>query len=193
MRFTNRITFTRPTPKTALVRRREAISVTPPDQPAMKERAVTSLRGQFPFLNDPGTPVELKALVTERITRYHEYSNLYQQLRNCSTVEECAATARRLLNAYLDNQAIYRELHYYQKYGKVLGKHPMFRHFQQLAYLRSSSVKDLLREQQKTKDNIWRVNSEIKKGNKPHLDGKRRQKLQEYELKLQEINRLLGE
>ena len=79
------------------------------------------------------------------------------------------------------------------KFGKVLGKHPLFRHFQQLARLRSSSVKDLLREQQKTKDNIWRVNSEIRKGDKPHLDVKRRQKLQEYEMKLREINNLLGD
>ena len=80
-----------------------------------------------------------------------------------------------------------------QQHGKVLGRHPLFRHFQQLTRLRSSSVKELLREQQKTKDNIWRVNSEMRKGDKPHLDEKRRQKLKEYELKLQEINRLLGD
>jgi hypothetical protein len=99
----------------------------------------------------------------------------------------------KLLDAYLDHNAITREMDYYQKYGKVLGRHPIFRHFQQLTRLRSSSIKDLLREQQKTKDNIWRVKSEIRKGDKPHLDVKRRQKLQEYELKLQEINNLLGE
>ena len=73
----------------------------------------------------------------------------------------------------------------------MLGRHPLFRHYQQLARLRSSSVKELLKEQRKTKDNIWRVNSEIRKGDKPHLDERRRQKLQEYELKLKEINRLL--
>ena len=108
-------------------------------------------------------------------------------------MEQCADVAGRLLDAYLDNQQIARELDYYQQHGKVLGRHPLFRHFQQLTRLRSSSVKELLREQQKTKDNIWRVNSEMRKGDKPHLDEKRRQKLKEYELKLQEINRLLGD
>ena len=75
----------------------------------------------------------------------------------------------------------------------VLGRHPLLSHFSELSRLRSLSVRDLLRLQQKTRDNIWRVNSELRKGTKPHLDVKRRQKLQQYELKLQEINRLLGD
>lgn len=151
------------------------------------------LRDQWPFLNKPDVPVELQALVTRKITRYHEYTSLYQQLRDCADTDQCADVARKLLDAYLDNHAIFREMDYYQKHGKVLGRHPLFRHFQQLTRLRSSSIKELLKEQQKTKDNIWRVNSEIRKGDKPHLDEKRHQKLQEYEMKLQEINRLLGD
>lgn len=160
--------------------------------PAVR-REQSDTRRRWPFLDDPRTPVELQALVTQRITRYHEYSQLYTKLRDCKTVAELSTVCGKLLDAYLDNQAIARELDYYQKHGRVLGRHPMFRHFQQLTRLRSSSIKDLLREQQKTKDNIWRVKSELKKADKPHLDARRRQKLQEYELKLQEINRLLGE
>lgn len=152
-----------------------------------------TLRTRWPFLGDPSCPVELQALVTQRITRYHEYTGLYRQLRDCRTVEECGDVSRRLLDAYFDARQIAAELDYYQQHKKVLGRHPLFRHYQQLARLRSSSVKELLKEQRKTKDNIWRVNSEIRKGDKPHLDDRRRQKLQEYELKLQEINRLLGE
>lgn len=191
MRFTNRIAYkTKAHP--------EARSRAP--QPMMSAPAhgepptgVPKLRKEWPFLNEPGVPVELQALVTRKITSYHEYTMLYQQLRGCESVEECAYVAGKLLDAYADNQAITREMDYYQKHRKVLGRHPLFRHFRQLTRLRSSSIKDLLREQQKTKDNIWRVKSEIRKGDKPHLDGKRRQKLQEYELKLQEINRLLDE
>ena len=151
------------------------------------------LRDRWPFLNEPDCPVELQALITRRITRYHEYSNLYPQLRDCQTLTECADVAGRLLDAYLDNQAIFRELEYYQKHRKVLGRHPMFRHFSQIYKLRSMSVRDLIREQQKTRDNIWRVRSELRKGDKPHLEEKRRAKLQEYEMKLQEINNLLND
>lgn len=182
MRFTNRIRYHRPF----------IPSLTSPKSGG-GIKAVPHLRDRWPFLDDPKTPVELKALITQRITRYHEYADLYPKLRECESLEQCADVAGRLLDAYLDNQAITREMDYYQKHRKVLGRHPLFRHFQQLTRLRSSSIKELLREQQKTKDNIWRVNSEIRKGDKPHLDAKRRQKLQEYELKLQEINRLLDE
>lgn len=151
------------------------------------------LRDRWPFLGEPDCPVELQALITRRITRYHEYSNLYPQLREAQSLTELSALCGKLLDAYLDNQAIFRELEYYQKNRRVLGRHPLFRHFSQIYKLRSMSVRDLLREQQKTRDNIWRVNSELRKGDKPHLEQKRRAKLQEYELKLQEINNLLGE
>ena len=185
MRFTNRIVFNKPAtgPKDVVA----TVIIQKSCSPLPK------LRDQWPFLSKPDVPVELQALVTRKITRYHEYSGLYAKLRDCQSVEECGDVAGKLLDAYLDNQAITREMDYYQKHGKVLGRHPLFRHFQQLTRLRSSSIKDLLKEQQKTKDNIWRVNSEIKKGDKPHLTEKRRQKLLEYQLKLQEINSLLGE
>jgi len=151
------------------------------------------LRDRWPFLNDPDCPVELQALVTRRITRYHEYTSLYPQLRDCNDLTQCADVAGRLVDAYLDNQAIFRELDYYQKHHKVLGKHPFFKHFTELNRLRIMSVRDLIKEQNKTRGNIWRVKSELSKGDKPHLEEKRRLKLQQYEMKLREINNLLGE
>lgn len=189
MRFCRPITFQRPT-STDNHGQEKAVRESPCSSDA---KSVPRLRDRWPFLNDPKTPVELQALVTQRITRYHEYSSLYAQLRDCQSVEELSTVCGKLLDSYLDSRAIARELDYYQQYGKVLGRHPLLRHFQQLARLRSSSVKELLREQKKTRDNIWRVNNEIRKDDKPHLDAKRRQKLQEYQLKLQEINNLLGE
>ena len=185
MRFCNRIVFKGvPVPK---------VSTGTPVVMQPRQQRPSDTRKRWPFLDSPDTPVELKALITQRITRWHEYSGLYQQLRGCESIEELSTACGKLLDAYIDHQAITREMDYYQKRRKVLGRHPLFRHFQQLTRLRSSSIKELLREQQKTKDNIWRVNSEIRKGDKPHLDGKRHQKLQEYDLKLQEINRLLDE
>lgn len=182
MRFVNKISW-----RTGRDTRNGSYIVRPVTRPVPK------LRERFTFLDDPECPVELQALVTRRISDYHQYSRLYLQLRECETIEQCADIAEKLLDAYLDNQAIFRELEFYQKHRKVLGHHPLFRHFQELTHLRSMSVRDLIREQTKTKDNIWRVKSEMAKGDKPHLDEKRRMKLQQHELKLQEINRLLGE
>ena len=152
-----------------------------------------TIRDRWPFLNEPDCPVELQALITRRITAFHHYSSLYPKLRDCQSVTELSDVCGKLLDAYLDNQAIFREMEYYQKHRKVLGRHPFFRHYQQLSRLRSSNTAQLFREKQRTLDNIWRVKSELRKGDKPHLDGKRRQRLEEYTLKLQEINNLLGE
>ena len=189
MRFVNRIEF------------RGGIANAPElkrDAPELKdgvphEAGHLKLRERYPFLNEPGTPVEMQALVTQRITRWYEYDGLYRQLRDIGSMPELSAACRRLLDAYLDHQAITREMDYYQQHRQVLGRHPYFRHFRQLQQLRSMNVRDLLREQEKTRNNIWRVGSEMRKGNKPHLDDQRRQKLQDYEMKLREINRLLGD
>ena len=124
---------------------------------------------------------------------YNEYSNLYPQLRGCETLEKLSTQCGKLLDAYLDNQACTRELEYYGKHRKVLGRHPFFRHWQQLTRLRSRTTKQLLEERKRTTDNIWRAENEIRKGTKPHLDGERRKRVELYKLKLQEINNLLGE
>ena len=115
MRFRNRIEFvtTTRTTKTTVV-------------PVVVNSA-RRLRDRWPFLNDPSTPVELKALITERITRWHEYTQLYDQLHDCQSVEECADVSRRLLDAYFDNRQITAEMDYYQQHKKVLGRHPLFR------------------------------------------------------------------
>jgi hypothetical protein len=44
----------------------------------------------------------------------------------------------------------------------------------------------------KVESNIWRVKNEIKKGNKPHLEADRKERLTGYEAELSEVNRLLG-
>lgn len=190
MRFCNRIVFTPAhTGDRPSVVRKSATSCPQQGQ----SPCAPKLRDRWPFLNEKDCPPEMHALVGRRISAYHEYSNLYPKLRKCQSLAELSAVCGKLLDAYTDNQAIFRELDYYQKHRRVLGRHPFLRHYANVRQLRMLSVRDLLREEQKTKDNIWRVKSEIRKGDKPHLDEKRRNKLEEYTLKLQEISRLLDE
>lgn len=150
-------------------------------------------RDRWPFLNEPDCPAELLALVGHRISKYHEYSNLYPQLRDAKSVAELSTLCGKLLDAYLDNQQCFRELDYYAKHRRVQGKHPFLRNFKELSRLRSKTTKQLFEERKRTQDNIWRAKSEMAKGDKPHLDSERKQRIQQYEQKLLEINRLLGE
>lgn len=170
-----------------------ATDASSPHTAAPAPAATAKLRTDYPFLSSPGCPPELKILVSDRITAWHTYTEAWQQLFSCETDADCARTASRLIDAYLENRRIGDELDHYRDTGRVLGRHPVFARYAQLKRLRTASVKDLLLEQRKTRDNIWRVKSELKKGDKPHLTGRRQEKLKEYELKLQEINRLLGE
>lgn len=195
MRFRNPSAFTQPGTQVSHLRQgtrvshlREAASETLAHPPA-----AVQTRDRWPFLNEPDCPAEMHALVGQRISAWHEYSKLYKQLRDCQTLKDLSAVCGKLLNAYLDNQQAFAELDYYQRNRKVLGRHPVFKQFKQNFILRGMTTKQLFEERKRTRDNIWRVGSELKKGDKPHLDAKRRAKLKAYELKLQEINRLLGD
>lgn len=86
---------------------------------------------------------------------------------------------------------IWQELNYYKEHHALLGKHPAFAEFRRRSELLHLPVKELLRRQRQVMNNIWRVRSEIAKGDKPHLDVVRRERLAGYEKELADINRLL--
>lgn len=158
-----------------------------------KSREREKLRKDFPFLGSPDCPMELKALVTDRISSYHRYQDTWPKLFTASTPEECAAVAGRVVNAYIDNRRTWEELNYYQEHHRVLGHHPIFRQFSNMRKLRTLPLRDLLRREQQVKNNIWRVESELKKGKKPDLEQTRRDRLRGYQAELAEIRRLLDE
>ena len=150
-------------------------------------------REEFPFLDQPDCPVELEALASRKFSRYHDYVKLHSKLRECRSLEECAQVANNLLASYMENRAIWNELNYYQQHKSILGRHPIFASFARRKNLLSMSVKDLMKRKQQLENNIWRVQAEMKKGDKPHLDGQRRERLSAYQSELAEVNRLLDE
>lgn len=88
---------------------------------------------------------------------------------------------------------IWEELDYYKKHGSMLGKHPAFAEFRRRNGLLNLSIKELIRRQEQVENNIWRVKNEMAKGNKPHLDVVRKERLAGYEKELADIKRLLDE
>lgn len=152
-----------------------------------------NFRTEFPFLNNPDCPIELKALVTDKFTSFYAYRQLHKKLFDCVSLEECAETAKALIENYTDNRSIWAELEHYRLHKRLLGKHPIFKHYKRINDLRKFSVKDLVLKQMDLKHNIWRIQSEIAKGDKPHLDAERLQRLEIKQSELSEVNRLLGE
>lgn len=152
-----------------------------------------AFREEFPFLDQPDCPVELEALASRKFAKYHDYVKLHPKLRECRSLDECAQVAGNLLASYMENRAIWAELNYYQQHKAILGKHPIFAAFAKRKNLLAMSVKDLMKRKQQLENNIWRVQSEIKKGDKPHLDSQRGERLTTYQAELAEVNRLLDE
>lgn len=150
-------------------------------------------REEFPFLDQPDCPVELEALASRKFAKYHDYIKLHPKLRECRSLDECAQVAGNLLASYMENRAIWAELNYYQQHKAILGKHPIFAAFARRKNLLTMSVKDLMKRKQQLENNIWRVQSEIKKGDKHHLDSQRGERLTAYQTELAEVNRLLDE
>ena len=135
--------------------------------------------------------MELEALASRKFTKYRAYVRLHPQLRHCTTLEQCAQVAGELVDNYIDNRLIWQELSWYKEHGSILGKHPAFAEFRRRKELNSLPVKDLVKRQRQVEMNIWRVKSELAKGDKPHLDATRRERLAGYEKERADIVRLL--
>ena len=135
--------------------------------------------------------MELEALASRKFTKYRAYVRLYNKLRDCSTLEQCAKVAGGLVDNYIDNRLIWQELSWYQEHGSILGKHPAFAEFRRRRQLNEMPVKALVKRQQQVEMNIWRVKNEMAKGDKPHLDTQRQERLAGYEKERADILRLL--
>lgn len=135
--------------------------------------------------------MELEALASRKFTKYRAYVRLHRQLRDCTSLEDCAKVAGELVDNYIDNRLIWEELTWYKEHGSLLGKHPAFAEFRRRKELNNLPVKQLVKRQQQVEMNIWRVKSELAKGDKPHLDATRRERLAGYEKERADIVRLL--
>lgn len=92
------------------------------------------LESQFPFLREKDCPNELKILVNDAITAFHDYKNAHEELfAKLSAVtepqlsnEQVYVIASQLLEDFEINQEIYAELEHYQKNKEILGEHSIF-------------------------------------------------------------------
>jgi hypothetical protein len=148
-------------------------------------------REEFPFLNEPGCPPELKILASDKITAWRNYKNAHTQLFDCSRLQQCTETARNVIQNKLNNELIYEELRYYQKYRKIYGQHEIFTYMRRLRELRALKPGELVREYENTFKNIYRYTKLIASKPKPHLSLQHQAKLKELEIRIAELESLL--
>ncbi len=151
------------------------------------------IRDDFPFLKEPDCPHELIILVGYKISAYHKYKECHKLLFACTSLEDCKNNARSIIENYQENRLIYDELEFYKEHKHCLGKHPIFKLRKQFdEFLKMDVVERVVLYTKTIPHRIWRIESEIKKGNKPHLDADRRRTLMQCEAQLAELGRILN-
>jgi hypothetical protein len=102
-------------------------------QEGLPHNPAQSFREEYPFLNDPDCPNELKILATDKITAWKSYQAAHEQLTqiNAGTLEvseeEKLQLAKTATDAFARSESIKAELDNYQEKKEVLGKDPIFR------------------------------------------------------------------
>lgn len=150
-------------------------------------------REMYAFLSDRDCPNELKILAADKITTYWKIVELHDKLYSCHKNDECLAVAFELVNTFIEDYRIKQELEYYKRHHGVLGRHRIFEAQARVDRLRKMSVRELLRKEKQLRDNIWRIKSEIAKGDKPHLLAERERRMEDRERELQTVLKMLDE
>lgn len=150
-----------------------------------------SLREEWPFLDNPDCPTELKILAADKITAYRNFAREHEKLSSCSTPEECLAVAKKCVFFYCQNRKIVSEFAYYKEHGTVLGKHPVFQEVNRRRDLMTMGILDLERRRQNLRDAIWRLGKQLRSGERPDLQASRMELQQVKERELAEIEKMI--
>jgi hypothetical protein len=150
-----------------------------------------ALRMEFPFLLDKDCPMELKVLVADKMNAYYEFKEKHAQLFEATTEEELAAAVEGSVEAYIDNQLIYRELDHYREHKKVLGEHPIFTKMKLQEEIGKLSGADLVKRRNAVVKSFNSAKAAIEKGDRPDLDEKRQETISQRTVELEIIDQKL--
>ena len=151
-----------------------------------------SFRDNWPFLSAPDCPSELKILAADKISAWHRYTQAHDRLFDCTSLEEMRDTARALMADFFENRRIIAEFKYYREHKTILGQHPIFAYTKQLRALRKLNPVQLVEKRIKLEHNVWRIESELSKNDKPHLRASREQSLRAKKMQLAEVNAMIS-
>lgn len=149
------------------------------------------LRDEFPFLNQPDCPNELKILIADKITAFRAYKEAHQKLFDAGSPEEEFKAVKDTVENFILNRQIYKELDYYKKHHKILGEHPLFAKIKIIDQLQQTNTVDLAIRKDNLLKYIRRNRENIEKNDKPHLNKKRFEAIDDFNWELSEIEKIL--
>lgn len=144
-------------------------------------------REEYPFLNDENTPMEIKALVTDKITAYKNYAAAHTKILeaegNSDAEDKLFALGKLALEHHEVNQDIKKELDFYRdSEGRILGEHPTLVYLKVKQDVYDMNEADLVKGRVNAQKNIYRYEKE----NKSELLKKWQYRLDQIEKRLVE-------
>lgn len=117
------------------------------------------LRIEYPFLREESTPQELKALVTDKINAWYDFSDKHAELVESAGIdgEKLAILCKEAIDKFQLNADIKKELDFYKEKGKVLGIVPQLKFLKIDQELDEMSEADLVKHRldaQKNKNKV---------------------------------------
>ena len=117
------------------------------------------LREEYPFLREESTPQELKALVTDKINAWYDFSDKHAELVESAGIdgEKLAILCKEAIDKFQLNADIKKELDFYKEKGKVLGIVPQLKFLKIDQELDEMSEADLVKHRldaQKNKNKV---------------------------------------
>lgn len=148
-------------------------------------------RDDYPFLADPTCPPELKIIVGDKITYFHNYCEAYDDLQKANNDRDHLKSVSYLVETFIKNRNITAELDYYAKHTQILGKHPIFEEYKRIKTFRKLSPRELVRLKSNLKNNIYRNQKKLREDHREDLRLQREENLRKQQIELAEIDRLL--
>ena len=135
------------------------------------EKAGLSISVQYAFLREKNCPKELKELVNDVITSYHNFraahTELYEKVvqpeNTLLTEDEIYEIAFGLLEDFELNREIHAELEHYAKTKEILGEHEIFAELKKSRELDALTSEQLMQKLNNLKSNISKKKGKLAK------------------------------
>jgi hypothetical protein len=150
------------------------------------------LRDQFPFLKRKDCPGVLKELVADMLTDYENYVSNHAKLVDEDNPAMVAELSKSVVEDYLDNRAIWKELNHYKETGRLLGEHPIFEWIHRRDEIRKLPPAELVKLRDNLNNKIPRTKKLIADDPEHKDTAKRAERVAQFEQELTEVNTLLG-
>lgn len=121
------------------------------------------LRDEFPFLNKPDCPNELKILVADMLTAYDSYREKHKALFDAATEEEFTEIALGVVGDYITNKNAWKVLEHYKNTGEILKISKTITWADRETEIRSLPNNELIKLSKNIPTSVTKLGTKIKK------------------------------